>query len=544
MAGSFGTLITSNVKTWMSAKGFLLVCMAALIPLILSVAWVGTHRADVAPVDVSWDPPNPIAWNATAPTESHPINFTATIENQGRFSVGAFNATIRIGRTDVLPDKSRPFDELASNSTRIPGLGPGERKEITLRWAPRPFSQFGGLLDVGTFDVLVDADSNDDIGEIEEFNNRLERNLQVHFGDVPPSFFDLPPELTANDANATTRVDVGVEDLTWSPPEAFPNTTMVFTVNVVNHGSERLENVNATIRVVLQDGTIAEGQVQKNLTLEAHANETVRLEWRVPPQEDKYQPKVYRAEAYARVPGTNDTATANNVEVRLFIVDREVIFPEPPERATIKGYYISVVRQLLLPLLLPVIGLYYAAGVLSDERDRGNLVYLLTRPINRVSLPLARFLVSFVIASIAIAIGTLGAFLLILGLHQGEFSYLLAPLSLVILALLAYGAVFTLIGVTFARPYLVGIGFVGWEWLIQVGSQILINNRPVVAPWVQNLTIYKWLEVLSREWSVEKPLVWLPTGGAALDALRNLLIATIVILAVAAYVSRRREFPE
>lgn len=537
MAGPFGTLITNNVKTWMSTKGFILVCMAALIPLILSVAWVGTHRSDVAPGEVTWDPP--IAING------QPVNFTATIKNVGRFSVGAFNATIMVGPTEEVGG-TREIQVRGQNSTRIDGLAPGEETTIRLRWTPSPFIQFGQRPDLGTFEVLVDADADDEIGEIEEYNNQKIENIQIHLGTIPDQQIPLPFTSLTGGPNATTRVDVGVRNLTWDPPDLRSNAAMNFSAEFHNFGTTRVTNAAATLRVAreLSTANLAEN-TEENVTLEPGQSRTMTLTWTVPAQANEFQPEVYRVDAYIRVgDDVNDTSGENNLESQALVLDRKIIYPEPPERATIRGYYISIVRQLLLPLLLPVIGLYYAAGVLSDERDRGNLVYLLTRPVNRVSLPLARFLVSFVVAGIAITIGTLGAFLLILGLHPGEYSYLTAPLFLVLIALFAYGAVFTLIGVTFARPYLVGIGFIGWEWLIQVGRQIFVNDRPVVAPWVQNLTIFKWLEVLSNEWAVDKPLVALPTSGPAMEALRNLLIATVVLLAVAAYVSRRREFPE
>jgi ABC-2 family transporter/CARDB protein len=536
MAGAFGTLITSNVKTWMSGKGFLLVCMAALIPLILSVSWVGTHKADVAPVGVTWEPASPI--------NGEPVNFTAVIQNKGRFAVGAFNATIIVGPTDVVGGV-RQIETRGQNSTRINGLAPGESATIHMRWTPSPFVQIGQRPDIGTFEVLVDADAQDEIGEIDEYNNRHQSNIQIHLGTIPDSQVPLPFTTLTGNPNATARVDVGVRNVTWSPPDVFPNETLTLSAEFHNFGTTAVTNATATLRVVKDVSTAALNETVDTLNLAPGESRNFTLVWTVPPQANEFQPELYRAEAYVRVgDNANDTAAENNLESKAFILDRKIIFPEPPPRATIRGYYISIVRQLLLPLLLPVIGLYYAAGVLSDERDRGNLVYLLTRPVNRTALPLARFLVSFVVAGIAITIGVLGSFLLILGLPQGESSYLFAPLALVLVALLAYGAVFTLIGVTFARPYLVGIGFIGWEWLIQVGRQILVNDRPVVAPWVQNLTVFKWLEVLAKDWNVDKPLVWLPTSGPAMEALRNLLIATLALIALAAYVARRREFPE
>lgn len=533
MAGSFGALVHTNLKTWIGGRGFVLVVLAAFIPLVLSVAWVGTHRADVAPTSLTWSP--------QAPELGQPVNFTATIKNTGHFAVGAFNASIVVGPTDIV-DGKKQIGIRGQNSTRIPGLEPGQTATVTMKWTPS-FNPFGQI-DAGTYEVLVDADSNDEIGEIDEYNNRIEQNIQIHIGDLPAAQVKqlLPSNALQNDKNGT-KVDVAVRNVTWTPPEVFPNATLQLHAEVVNLGNASVGGVLATLRVAQGQGSTSLNETTFNGTLAPGAVQPLDVAWKVPAQQDPHRPELFRVEAYARVLHGNDTNPNNNLVSKGAVLDRKIIFPEKPERATIRGYYISIVRQLLLPLLLPIIGLYYAAGVLSDERDRGNLVYLLTRPLDRAALPVARFLVSFTVAGAALAIGILGSFLLILGLHQSELSYLVAPFLLVLVALFAYGSVFTLIGVSVSRPYLAGMGFVGWEWIVQVGRDIVLNGRPVVAPWMQNLSVFKWLEELSKNWSVDH-LDYLPKTHPAQTALEVLLVGAVVVLGAAMYVARRREFED
>src|SRR5438552_12471352 len=94
MANNTFVLLANSLKSWVSARGFLMVLFAALVPLLLTGAWVGTHQKDVIATNLNWSP-NP-------PTEGQNVSITADIVNKGRFDIKEdFNATLTVGRVSA-----------------------------------------------------------------------------------------------------------------------------------------------------------------------------------------------------------------------------------------------------------------------------------------------------------------------------------------------------------------------------------------------------------------------------------------------------------
>jgi ABC-2 type transport system permease protein len=223
-------------------------------------------------------------------------------------------------------------------------------------------------------------------------------------------------------------------------------------------------------------------------------------------------------------------------------VDRRVLFEAPEAKATAKDFYRDVLSVLHLSLLVPLIALFYAAGVLEDEKDKGNLPYMLTRPVPRWMMPVARFLVSFVVAGAALAIGVIATFLLLLGQPQEAPGFLTWPLLYVLMALFAYSGLWSLAGVTVRRPYLLGLVYIlGLEAVIVLGRGILVNGEPLLQDWILWFSLNHWMHEAFAGWDPAAPWSMLPGG----DALRGLLIVLavgVVGLAGSAWWMTRREF--
>src|SRR5688500_469929 len=107
MANSAFVLLANNFKTWVGARGFIMVIAAALVPLLLTGAWVATHQTDVAASEAMWTPEQPV--------EGQALNITATITNKGRFDVGPFNATLTAGSVQATATGAR----LISQATNV-----------------------------------------------------------------------------------------------------------------------------------------------------------------------------------------------------------------------------------------------------------------------------------------------------------------------------------------------------------------------------------------------------------------------------------------
>lgn len=511
LASPAALLLTQTFRSWLSARGFFMVLAAALVPLILTGAWVATHQKDVAATSVSWTPDPPVEGSA--------VNFTAVIENKARFSSGAFNATLSVGRvsgSQLIAD--------ATNTTRIENLGPGESTTIRLTWTARS----------GVFVVLADADTADELGEIEEFNNQKPAAIEIGFREPSSDEGPRAPANLTGSPGAPGRADAMIESLTWDDTDVRPNDNVTFTATIRNAGPDRLVDANVTLRVgqAFSNELFASESVQRNITLDAGATTNVTLTWlRVPPG-------TYWVEAFINVTSAQDPTASNNHITHPFVVHVRVpsdfAFPEPPEKITIKRFYLDIINFLHIRILLPFIGLFYAAGVLADDRERGNLVFILTRPVPRWLIPITKFVASFAVASVAVVAGLLATFFLLLGTPEGNLGFLTTPLFISLLCLFVYGAFFILLGVLVDRPYLIGIAFViGWETI--AGNFV---------PWVENLTLTHHLVRAIQNWPLDQGLKWLPTGRDSVDALWQVTAAAIGFLILATIIIRRREFDD
>jgi ABC-type transport system involved in multi-copper enzyme maturation permease subunit len=525
LAASAIVLLAHNLRSWFGARGFIMVVAAALVPLLLTGSWVATHQKDVA-ID------GPITWDPAQPIEGVNTTFHATVVNKARFNSGPFNATLSVGSVQ---GSSLVSD--ATNTTQIANLAPGERRIIDLTWKPRS----------GIFVVLADADSSDKLAEIEEYNNQKPGAVEVHAQVPTASQAPAAPKNLTGPSGATKRADLGLGTVSWTPSEIKPNDNATFRVNVVNFGPDPIVDANVTFRVgqVFSGFLYANVQNVQNVSLASGENRTLTLAWNSVP------PGVYWVQAYVNVTKAKDPNAANNHVATPFVVHLRVPadfkFPEPPTKLTIKQFYLQILENLHIRILLPLIGLFYAAGVLSDEKDRGNLTYILTRPVPRWQIPITKFVASFVVAAVAVTIGILVTYFLLLGTPQGkDVGFLTTPLLISLVCLFVYGAFFILLGVLVERPYIIGLAWViGWETI--AGNFV---------PWVKNLTISHHLvsmisgapdnpakpATMTDGWRLDNGIQWLPVGHVAVDALRNLLIAAFVFIALASLYMRQREF--
>jgi uncharacterized repeat protein (TIGR01451 family) len=543
VAKPFTVLLENNLRTWFGARGFWLVIAAAFVPLILTGAWVATHQRDVVVVGIDAD--------RDVIVEGDRVNLTATVRNVGRGDATNFNVTIHVLRfneiTRTLTDSRAEGG--AVNTTLIASLNPGQTGSARLTWDPRP----------GLYWVIAVADPDDQVPERDEFNIREFRDVT----DRPDLFIvaprvpaataapNPPPGLTGN-ANATAVADVAVEALVRPSEQVRANDAVTFTATFVNRGTTTARNVTLALTLgnVMSNEFFSLGTETRlaNQTLEPGQTRTVTVNWTA-------FTGTYWARATADVGQNQRDPTADNHRAEPFVVVPRVPdlivdevqrvfgpYLDPPPQATIKAFYLDLLSFLHLRFLLPLIGLFYAAGVLADDRERGNLVYVLTRPINRWLLPVTKFSSSFVIASVAVLLGIVATFFLLLGTPEGNLGYLTTPLLISLATLFAYGSLFTLLGVVAHRPYLWGLGFIAWEFVVLIGStDLVVNGRPVVAPWVQNLTLIKWLGEAIANWPLAQGLVWLPEG-AGMEALRNVLLAAAAFLVAAVVIVHRREY--
>lgn len=518
MATPFLTLLSESLRRWVGARGFALVVVAALFPMFLTGAWSMTHQGDLG-VDS-------LAWSPSAPTEGQNVTFTAVVRNLGSAPVGRFNVSIAVGtvaggllRADV------------TNTTTVEGLAPGATATASFTWPAR----------AGVRVALASVDYEDVIGEREEVNNQKPLPMVVTYAQ--PTETPAAPTGLAGDANATASADLRVA---LGPLPAAPKAgeSQGFTATITNNGPDAVTNATAVLRIGRGFGAsmFPQRDTTRGITLAPGASETLTLDWDA-------QEGAYWVEAYVQ-PKTSarDASPDDNRAIQAFLVQPQAPAdftpPNPPDRVTIKQFYLDIFSMLQLRFLVPLIALFYAAGVLSDEREAGSLTYLLTRPMPRAALPVAKFLAGFAVAAVAVAVGVLGTYLMLIGgTAESDLGYLTSALFSSLVALFAYGGLFLLLGMVVDRPYLIGLAFVvGWETL-----------AAAFVPWVGGLTLSNHVGRMlciggeagacAEGWRFSEGVQWLPQGAAAQGELWLLLLAGAALVGAAAYMARRREFP-
>jgi ABC-2 type transport system permease protein len=190
---------------------------------------------------------------------------------------------------------------------------------------------------------------------------------------------------------------------------------------------------------------------------------------------------------------------------------------------------------LFLGFLLPLWSLSFASSALGADRENRSLIWLMTRPIPRSGIYLAKFLA---VLPWCIALN-LGGFVLIC-LSGGETGRqaLVLYWPAILAGSLAFTAVFHLIAALFSRPAVVGL-------LYAFFFETIVSELPVPGT-VKRLSINYYVRCLmysaarSAEVPVESESIFVPVSDRV--AWLVLVGATIVITAVGMWLFSRKEY--
>lgn len=190
--------------------------------------------------------------------------------------------------------------------------------------------------------------------------------------------------------------------------------------------------------------------------------------------------------------------------------------------------------------IVPVLGVFYGTALIADEVDDRTITYLFTRPIPRAAVLLGKYAAYLVCTSIVVLPSVTLVYLLVAPIQSGlagSFVALVVDLGILSAGLVAYGAVFALIGSLVKRPLLVGLGFVlGWEPTVLLVPGYL--RRFTLAYYVQGLVPHampqgSMLEFLGALFRTV-PTVW--------ESLAVLATVTVLSLVLAMRATSRREY--
>jgi ABC-type transport system involved in multi-copper enzyme maturation permease subunit len=127
-----------------------------------------------------------------------------------------------------------------------------------------------------------------------------------------------------------------------------------------------------------------------------------------------------------------------------------------------------IIWLLYIRFIIPILGVFFGTSLIADEVDDKTITYLFTRPIPRRAVLLGKYLAYVVCTILLVLPSVILVFFLIVPMGgssiAGEFPALLTDLAMLALGLIAYGAVFALVGTRMKRPLITGLVFAfGWE---------------------------------------------------------------------------------
>jgi ABC-type transport system involved in multi-copper enzyme maturation permease subunit len=214
----------------------------------------------------------------------------------------------------------------------------------------------------------------------------------------------------------------------------------------------------------------------------------------------------------------------------------EVLRGNAPE-ATGFDIYGALVVLYYLGNALPLLALFYGGSLISDEVEGKTITYLLTRPLSRASILFGKF-ASYLATSLAFSLPplVLAFFLTVPGggtSFQEAVPELFRDLGASALALLVYGALFTLLGVVLKRPLIPGLLYL-FVW------ELVVSHLPGYMP---RLSVSAYLRSLVGHRPAEEGLLQLfgeviPWG----ESIAALLLAASLALALASGIFSRREY--
>jgi ABC-2 type transport system permease protein len=180
--------------------------------------------------------------------------------------------------------------------------------------------------------------------------------------------------------------------------------------------------------------------------------------------------------------------------VAFAILYRVVLAARLPSAITPSALYESIVAVYYVGNVLPLAALFYATALIADEVEGRTITYLFTRPIHRAAILTGKF-GAYVATTLSMVFPALVVtyFLLLtvggLAAAGGRAGDLARDLGVVALALLVYGALFTLLGVLTRRPVIPGLLFLFvWELAANLPGYL---PRVTVTAYLRSLLPYR-----------------------------------------------------
>jgi ABC-2 type transport system permease protein len=176
---------------------------------------------------------------------------------------------------------------------------------------------------------------------------------------------------------------------------------------------------------------------------------------------------------------------------------------------------VGLLGGFALATIVPLLGLIAGAGSIGPEIDDGSIVYLMSKPLNRHSIVLSKLAVAVAVVTVAAAVPTFIAGLVLSGTAEGlAVAYGIGAG----VAGLAYCAVFVLLAIVTRNAVVVGLIYVLiWESLI--GNFV---------PGAQVLSIQQWALAITEK-VIGSPAATLGVSSAVNFGAGVTLLSVVVV---------------
>ena len=203
------------------------------------------------------------------------------------------------------------------------------------------------------------------------------------------------------------------------------------------------------------------------------------------------------------------------------------------------GIFGMMIWILFLRFIVPVLGVFYGTALIADEVEDKTITYLFTRPIQRGSVLVGKYLAYLVCTALVVLPSVTVVYLLLVPFRDipASFLTLLTDLAILGIGLAVYGALFALVGAVLKRPLVIGLVFAfGWEQVALLMPGYL--KHVTLAYYLQALVPHAMPanQTLSLLQSIfrDVPSPW--------TSLLCLLVALVASLTLAARAVERREY--
>jgi ABC-2 type transport system permease protein len=200
----------------------------------------------------------------------------------------------------------------------------------------------------------------------------------------------------------------------------------------------------------------------------------------------------------------------------------------------------ALIFTLIPHVLVPLTALVYASSMIHDELEEQTLTYLLIRPSPKWIIYVAKLLATLLITLLLAAgftLVTYGTMLWGSPYLGGElfWTHALKAMSLLALALTAYGALFGCLGLLVRRSLVIGVAYIVLFEGVLANIDFMVRRLTVM--YYFRVLAGRWLPLNTREWSLD-----LTTAPSATYCVWTLLAVSLVTTVLAAWMFTTHEF--